>query len=192
MDEKPKLMLGSASPRRRELLGNVGCVFEVEVADIDESIIAGEQPLDYVARVARAKADHLSIEHRNHAILTADTVVASDAHIFAKPEHREDAFEMWRQLSDGWHQVSTAVCLLYRDFEEQVVVSTQVRFAAISDEQMLDYWQSGEPQDKAGGYAIQGLASAWVQEVRGSYSNVVGLPLFETNKLLRRVGHNWL
>ena len=192
MPIEPPLVLGSASPRRKDLLQNVGCQCDVAIADIDESLVDGEAPTDYVLRVAAAKAAHLSESLAESVILTADTTVAVNNRIFGKPLHQDHAYEMWSEMSGTWHQVITGVCLRLGEEIEQVAVATDVRFAQLDKQQMTLYWQSGEPQDKAGGYAIQGLASAWVQEVRGSYSNVVGLPLFETNQLLRRVGHNWL
>jgi septum formation protein len=193
MSSKPKLVLGSASPRRKSLLQAVGCEFDVEIADIDETVHEGEQPEVYVRRVAQLKAERLRDRLGSTvAILSADTVVASGSNIFGKPLHQQHALEMWLELSGAWHNVISSVCLVHDGELEQQLVATEVKFAELEEQQMALYWQSGEPQDKAGGYAIQGLASAWVQEVRGSYSNVVGLPLFETNQLLRRVGHNWL
>ena len=186
------LVLASASPRRQDLLRNLEVEFTVQVADIDETVLPGEPPWEYVSRIARAKAAHVQKAKPAAAILSADTTVAHANDIFGKPRHHEHAFEMWRQLSGSQHDVVTSVCLLHRNSSELVTVSTKVTFMQLNEEQMYRYWQSGEPQDKAGGYAIQGLASAWVQEVHGSYSNVVGLPLFETNKLLQLVGHNWL
>lgn len=192
MTTKPQLILASASPRRKALLSNVGCEFEVKVADVDESVLTGESPAEYVGRVARAKAHKVHGLFPNSAILSADTTVACHGEIFGKPSHREHAFDMWQTLSARDHEVITGVCLLFGELEKHAVVSTTVHFSKVSTVAMQQYWQSGEPQDKAGGYAIQGLASAWVEKVAGSYSNVVGLPLFETNDLLRSVGHNWL
>lgn len=186
------LVLASASPRRQDLLRNLSVDFSVQVADIDEMVWPNESSWEYVARVAQSKAEHVQRLEPNAAILSADTIVTYANEIFGKPRHQEHALEMWRQLSGSQHQVVTSVCLMCGDKSELITVSTDVVFVELNENQMLKYWQSGEPQDKAGGYAIQGLASAWVQEVHGSYSNVVGLPLFETNQLLQLVGHNWL
>jgi septum formation protein len=185
-------MLASASPRRHDLLKNLGCEFSVSAPEVDETWESGEAPEDYVERVARLKASAVLKQHPDDAILAADTTVAYHGQIFGKPRHQQHAYEMWQQLSDDEHQVITAVCLADNDRVQCEVVTTTVQFCVINQAQMDLYWQSGEPQDKAGGYAIQGLASAWVLEVHGSYSNVVGLPLFETNKLLATIGHNWL
>lgn len=192
MTDIPNLILASASPRRHQLLRNVACDFTIEVADTDETHMSGESPNDYVRRVAAAKAHKVLLKNRDAAVLAADTIVTLGGTIFGKPRHQEHAFEMWRQLSDAEHQVVTAIHLGIGDQDHTDVVTTTVRFAALSERQMERYWQCGEPQDKAGGYAIQGFASAWVKEVHGSYSNVVGLPLFETNQLLTTIGHNWL
>jgi septum formation protein len=188
----PKLILASASPRRQTLLKNVGCDFTVEVANVDESHLPPESPQEYAQRVACLKADAVQKLHQDSAILAADTIVSYQGQIFGKPRHQDHAFSMWQDLSDAEHDVITAICLQYKDEQQSQIVSTKVKFAEIHAREMELYWQSGEPQDKAGGYAIQGLASAWVVKVTGSYSNVVGLPLFETNKLLARIGHNWL
>ncbi len=191
-----KLILASASPRRHALLRALNVEFEVAVADIDESGLPGEEALDYVPRVALAKAHAIQSMHPSNAVLAADTIVAVDGEILGKPQDQEHAHEMWHKLSARKHDVISSVCLMFEGGENPVIelktVSTQVQMCAIDSAMMAAYWASGEPADKAGAYAIQGFASAWVQEVHGSYSNVVGLPLFETNQLLRLVGHNWL
>jgi len=194
----PPLILASASPRRKSLLEDMGCVFTVKTADIDESQAANELPEDHVLRLAREKALAVQKSLRLDAsgevvsILAADTIVEQDGVVFGKPRDQQHAIQMWKSLQNARHCVMTAVCLAYRDRIETRLVSSSVEFDPISDEQMQRYWLSGEPQDKAGAYAIQGLASAWVKLVSGSYTNVVGLPLRETNQLLRLVGHNWL
>lgn len=192
MNSYSSIVLASASPRRHELLKNLGCEFDVDVANVDESHASDESPEAYVERVARMKAMTVLQRNPSSAILAADTTVAHGGKIFGKPRHQQHAFDMWRALSNDEHQVITGVCLATGDRLLCEVVTTTVHFCNIQPEQMDLYWQSGEPQDKAGGYAIQGLASAWVTKVRGSYSNVVGLPLFETNQLLGTIGHNWL
>ncbi|MEM7357583.1 MAG: Maf family protein [Pseudomonadota bacterium] len=197
---RPVLILASASPRRRELLSAMGCEFVVDAADIDETRRQQESPEKYVQRLAREKA--AAVAARLHSasppntaapvVLAADTIVAQGQNIFGKPSDREHAYAMWQSLSDTQHTVMTAVCLHYDGEVDLELVQSQVQFCAIGEQQMARYWESGEPADKAGAYAIQGLASAWVQLVHGSYSNVVGLPLHETNRLLKSVGHNWL
>lgn len=190
------LVLASASPRRSELLSNMGCEFRVVSADIDEDRFAGEAVIEYVSRMAVAKANAvgavLSTEGSQSVILAADTVVTQEEAVYGKPKDQQDAFEMWRKLAGKKHKVVTAVCLVSSGTSELRLVETIVEFGTIDENQMVRYWLTGEPQDKAGGYAIQGLASAWVKLINGSYSNVVGLPLRETNELLKKVNLNWL
>ncbi len=191
------LVLASASPRRRELLASMGVEFAVHSTDTDESRHEGEAPEDFVIRLARDKAmqaaKNLAIEEASgNAILAADTIVVQSEKVFGKPRDYEHACRVWAALSANKHQVMTAVCLLV-DGKTQVKVSvTDVEFSRITEEQMQRYWASGEPLDKAGAYGIQGLASAWVKQIYGSYSNVVGLPLREVNQLLESIDMNWL
>ena len=191
---KLNLVLASGSPRRKQLLESMGLDFTVLVTDTDESIHNSEMPQDYVTRVAtdKALAAQQKLGDKACAILAADTIVCQHEKIFAKPTDKDDAIRIWQQLSNSSHQVITAVCLLANDKTYLNVCSTDVSFGAISHAQMNQYWRTGEPHDKAGAYAIQGFASAWVQQISGSYSNVVGLPLYEVNHLLTRVDLNWL
>lgn len=195
-DKATSLVLASGSPRRSQMLREMGCDFTVQSADIDESKKVSESVNDYVLRLAQAKAlavkSLLSDLPSSTAILAADTIVAQGETVFGKPRDRGHAFEIWQQLSDRQHCVITAVCLHAFDQSELCLVSSDVEFCPIRQQQMQCYWDTGEPQDKAGAYAIQGLASAWVQLIHGSYSNIVGLPLRETNQLLARVQLNWL
>lgn len=173
----------------------MGVKFTVRKSNIDESIAAGETSAHFVRRVAEEKALACAASLTDVdgiAVLAADTIVKLGEVVFGKPNDEEDARHIWQQLSNRRHQVVTAVSLLLYGNISTVSVSTEVDFAEISDGQMRAYWQSGEPQDKAGAYAIQGLASAWVKLISGSYSNVVGLPLFETNELLKQANLNWL
>ena len=193
-DHNLSLVLASASPRRHELLASMGLSFSVLVTDTDESRTDGETPIDFVTRLAldKARAAQLKVVTPNVAILAADTIVVQGEIVFGKPIDFADAQRMWQVLSNGQHQVMTAVCLAVHDKLEVINCLTDVHFGAISDAQMRAYWDSGEPVDKAGGYAIQGLASAWVKLINGSYSNVVGLPLREVNQLLKTIHKNWL
>lgn len=187
------LVLASASPRRRELLESVGLEFNVHVTDTDETRHENELPEDFVARLARDKANSAKRELGDEiAILAADTIVVQGQGVFGKPRDFEHAKRVWNSLSGTKHQVMTAVCLAHNGAMQVRVSITDVEFAAITESQMQRYWNSGEPQDKAGAYAIQGLASAWVKLINGSYSNVVGLPLREVNQLLASVDMNWL
>lgn len=196
-DNKPRLVLASASPRRSALLSEMGLEFDVLSTDIDESIGAGETPKHYVLRLAQQKAQAakqiLSVESKvQRTILAADTIVCRGDDIFGKPKDKNDAMQIWSRLSDSEHEVMTGVSLLADNTEHSCIAKSQIRFDVISEAQMHAYWQSGEPVDKAGAYAIQGIASAWVQQLSGSYSNVVGLPLYEVNAILKNAGLNWL
>ena len=198
------LILASGSPRRAELLSNMGLSFSVLVTDTDESRLENEKPLDFVRRLSQDKAraalavvkkdkgKQEKAKHESPAILAADTIVTLGDKVFGKPKDFADAQNMWRALANQQHHVITAVCLATHDKLEVVHCLTKVHFDSISETQMLAYWNSGDPVDKAGAYAIQGLASAWVQLIDGSYSNVVGLPLYEVNQLLKTIHKNWL
>ena len=173
----------------------MGVEFNIVPTDIDETMHSHQSAAESALRLAedKAKACAASLNpQQDLAILSADTIVSQGDRIFGKPRDQADANHMWRQLSDNHHQVVTAICLLAQNNINTISVTTDVHFGEISEQQMRSYWRSGEPQDKAGGYAIQGLASAWVKLIHGSYSNVVGLPLRETNEVLKRVNLNWL
>jgi septum formation protein len=184
----PVLRLASASPRRRELLAQIGVPHSVKAAHIDESRLPGESPRDYVERLAREKAASIWKEAANLPVLAADTTVVLDGEIFGKPRDREDALKMLSALSERTHDVLTAVALASAD---QIAVRTsesKVRFRKISEAERIAYWNTGEPRDKAGAYAIQGMGAVFVESLGGSYSGVMGLPLFETGELLRAAG----
>lgn len=192
---KIKLVLASGSPRRREMLEQLGVGFTVHVTQTDETRNEGEQPEDFVARLARDKARAAQEQNSfddTTAILAADTIVVQNGRVYGKPSDFEHAKRIWQSLSGNRHQVMTSVSLLQGDSMQVKVSVTDVEFAVINDEQMQRYWETGEPLDKAGAYAIQGLACAWVKSINGSYSNVVGLPLREVNLLLSEVELNWL
>ncbi|MBK4999626.1 septum formation inhibitor Maf [Pseudomonas sp. S31] len=181
------LYLASGSPRRRELLTQIGVPFSVVSAPVDETPLPGEGVSAYAVRLARAKAEAgLAQLSGPGVVLGADTVVSSQARILGKPRDRAHALEMLGELSDDHHQVITAVAITDGQRCLDVCVSTDVYFRAISQAEALRYWETGEPLDKAGGYAIQGLGAVFVRELVGSYSTVVGLPLFETAQLLEQ------
>ncbi len=193
MAAKPQLILASGSPRRQSLLREMGVEFELCVTDTDESQGEGEAAEDYVSRLARDKAHAAAkLVGDDKFILAADTIVVRSDRVLGKPRDLEHAKSMWQSLSNASHQAMTAICLLVEGKPRVRLVVTDVEFGNISAEQMTKYWASGEPQDKAGAYAIQGFASAWVKLIRGSYSNVVGLPLREVNELLSTIDLNWL
>lgn len=181
------LYLASGSPRRRELLTQIGVPFSVVSAPVDETPLPGEGVSAYAVRLARAKAEAgLAQLSGPGVVLGADTVVSTQARILGKPRDRAHALEMLGELSDDHHQVITAVAITDGQRCLDVCVGTHVYFRAISQAEALRYWETGEPLDKAGGYAIQGLGAVFVRELVGSYSTVVGLPLFETAQLLEQ------
>lgn len=184
----PPLFLASTSPRRRELLQQIGLTFSVLRVDVDESRQPQERPADYVLRLARDKAQAGLRQLTEGIVIAADTTVVMDDDVLGKPASAEEAFAMWQRLSGRTHQVLTGVAVAEAQRIESVVVSTRVQFRAITRTEMQTYWQCGEPQDKAGGYAIQGRGAVFVDAIEGSYSNVVGLPLTETAALLSRFG----
>ncbi|WP_275627592.1 Maf family protein [Pseudomonas sp. 273] len=183
----PQLYLASSSPRRRELLTQIGLSFHLVSGNIDETPEDGETPAAYVERLARGKALAgltMLAQRPDVCVLGADTAVVLDGRILGKPADREDSLAMLRALSGRQHQVLTAVAVADRDRCEVRVVASTVSFRRIGEAEAQAYWATGEPQDKAGGYAIQGLAAIFVNRVEGSYSGVVGLPLCETAELL--------
>ncbi|WEJ73282.1 Maf family protein [Pseudomonas sp. PSE14] len=182
-----QLYLASSSPRRRELLTQIGLPFHIVPASVDETPQAGESAVAYVERLAREKALaglHFLAQRADVCVLGADTAVVLDGRILGKPADRAEALGMLQALSGREHEVLTAVAVANRDRCEARVVSSRVTFRSVSMEEAERYWETGEPHDKAGGYAIQGLAAVFVSRVEGSYSAVVGLPLCETAALL--------
>lgn len=185
------LYLASTSPRRKELLQQIGLEFECLAIDVDESVVRQESPQCYVARLSKIKADAgLALcEHQPEAVvIAADTTVVIAQQIIGKPQNLEQALAIWRSLSGKKHTVLTGVTLASHQKEQTQVVSTEVYFRELSEQEMIDYWHTGEAQDKAGGYGIQGKGVLFVEKIDGSYSNVVGLPLTETALLLRGFG----
>ncbi|MFP6797673.1 MAG: Maf family protein [Pseudomonas sp.] len=181
------LYLASGSPRRRELLTQIAVPFLTQIAPIDENALPGESPIAYVERLARTKAQAglaALAETADVVVLGADTAVVLDGRILGKPVDRDDALATLNALSGRSHQVLTAVALVSRERLESRVVTSQVTFRPLSQAEIEAYWASGEPQDKAGCYGIQGLAAVFVSQLHGSYSAVVGLPLCETAALL--------
>ncbi|MCZ6888495.1 MAG: Maf family protein [Gammaproteobacteria bacterium] len=181
------MILASASPRRAALLEQIGVHFEVQPVHVDESSLDGECPRDYVTRLARLKAS--AIPEASVPVLGADTAVVLDEKIFGKPSDEHDAVAMLMALSGRQHQVLTgiAVCGGSSDARrcEALCVGATVGFVDISESDARRYWKTGEPADKAGGYGIQGIGGIFAERISGSYSAIVGLPLFETEQLLR-------
>jgi septum formation protein len=179
MIELPKIILASASPRRAEILRTVGWPFEPLPVNIDESRQPDEDAVAYVTRLAREKAQAAAARAQHLTIVAADTTVVIDDHILEKPLDGEDAKRMLRLLNNRWHQVLTGVALIDGTTSAMKIAheSTDVRFGAMSDEEIDWYVSTLEPMDKAGAYAIQGLGSRFIEEIRGDYFNVVGLPV---------------
>ena len=187
----PQLCLASASPRRRELLAQLGIAHVAAPADIDESQRDGEAPGDYVLRMALEKAQRIAAEpalSRGLPVLGADTSVVVKGRVLGKPADAAESRAMLELLSARMHEVLSAVALVSACGTQSRLSRTEVRFRAITADEAAAYWRCGEPQDKAGGYAIQGLAAPFVERIEGSYSAVVGLPLRETQALLARCG----
>ena len=200
------VVLASGSPRRTELLSQLGVEHEVAPANIDETPEPFEAALTYVQRMARAKAaasvaqlvrGQLTLSEDNNRladdkiVLAADTIVIVDGAILGKPRDEQDGLGMLARLSGRSHQVATAVCLRRSVRQASVCVRTEVSFRSVSLQEARGYWASGEPRDKAGGYGIQGVASAFVNKIDGSYSSVIGLPLVETRALLLAMGYDF-
>lgn len=179
MIELPKIILASASPRRAEILRTVGWPFETLPVNIDESRQPDEDAVAYVTRLAREKAQAAAAQAQHLTIVAADTTVVIDDHILEKPLDLEDAKRMLRLLNNRWHQVLTGVALIDVTTSAMTIAheKTEVKFGAMSEEEIDWYVNTGEPVDKAGAYAIQGLGSRFIQEIRGDYFNVVGLPV---------------
>ena len=184
------IILASASPRRQELLAQIGVRFTVRSQYIDESIRIGELANDYVSRMAQEKANSalsalcVTKDSSDTLVLAADTSVVCDATVLGKPLDEADAVDMLRRLSGREHRVLSAVTLSTQDKQRTVLSDSRVRFREISIEEAQQYYRSGEPLGKAGAYAIQGYAAVFVEQLVGSYSGVMGLPLFETAQLL--------
>jgi septum formation protein len=194
------IYLASRSPRRRELLSHIGVKFHLLLfrdrpdsdPEVNEEVRAGESPAEYVQRLARAKAEAgwRRLTQRNlprAPVLAADTTVALDGRIFGKPADRRDAAAMLAALSGRRHEVLTAVALKYDERLDTALSTSEVQFRNLSPEEIRDYVATGEADDKAGAYAIQGRAAKFVAEIRGSHSGIVGLPLFETAQLIDRL-----
>ena len=182
------LVLASASPRRQELLCNAGITFEVQPAHIPEDPLLGEAAKDCAERLAREKALAVAQQRPHDCVLGADTVVVVDGQLLGKPSDAVDAARMLRMLSGREHQVITGVCLVVNGHPSVASETTLVTVSEITEKDIADYVASGEPLDKAGAYAIQGIASRWIPRIEGDYGNVVGLPVALVYRMLRQAG----
>jgi len=188
-----KLILASQSPRRKELLTQLGYQFSTQVADIDESPLLNEIPQDYVLRLAKQKAQAIfqilpETEQANSIVLGSDTCVVVDDKILGKPDDEAQCIAMLEQLSGSSHQVLTSIAAIDSQSVVSELVTTKVYFKPLTLSEIKRYWQTGEPCDKAGSYAIQGIGGQFVTKINGSYSAVVGLPLYETAQMLATLG----
>ncbi|MCH8619864.1 Maf family protein [Undibacterium sp. TS12] len=201
MIKENKIYLASKSPRRRELLHQVGIEFDLLLLrdaaprgpDVTEIVLPGEAPHDYVSRVTREKADKAwEIMHLRkllpRPVLAADTTVVLGKQILGKPANREEAVQMLRMLAGQTHEVLTSIAVHWVQGSAAVTQCSEVSFAPLDEQQVLAYCLSNEPYDKAGGYGIQGAAARFISHIKGSYSGIMGLPLFETCQLLRQAG----
>ena len=188
------LILASSSPRRQELLREIGIPFQVHAANINEDQIAGERPIDYALRLAREKAQAVAAQYPQSYVLGADTIVVIDGEVLGKPKDHADAARMLRLLSGRAHEVTTAVSLIapvtiaQGTLAETRASTTKVYFREIAEAEIQQYVAGGEPMDKAGAYAIQGGASRWTDRIEGEFSNVVGLPLSLVTEMLKTTG----
>ena len=196
------IYLASKSPRRQELLNQIGIQFTVldvpaqDTANsdmVDETVLTNENAADYVNRLSRNKADCawqflISRDVAKYPVLTADTTVVLDNLILGKPQDREEACEMMKRLSGKTHQVLTSVAIKNDEFFSQALQTSCVTFAELTSEMIEAYIDTSEPYDKAGGYGIQGLAGTFIKHIEGSYSGIMGLPLYETSELLKKAG----
>lgn len=179
-----QIVLASASPRRAQLLRTIVPKFEILAANIDESVGADESAYELVMRLATVKAQTALSQYPQAIVIGSDTVISKDTQILGKPTDKFDFLSMMQLLSGSEHEVLTGLAVVSKQRTNAIVVTTKVHFASITEKQALKYWQTGEPIDKAGGYAIQGIGAQFVKSIHGSYTSVVGLPLYETKAML--------
>lgn len=184
----PLITLASASPRRRELLDQIQVSYDVLAVNIDESHITGETAEQFVKRLAQQKAQAGYKQSPGKPALGSDTIVIFEQQILGKPKNKQQAIEMLQMLSAKTHQVMTAVAICSADIKHCKLNCSEVEFTQLSLPQIEAYWLTGEPADKAGAYGIQGIAAQFIKNINGSYSGVMGLPIYETTQLLKLVG----
>lgn len=182
-----KIILASQSPRRKDLLSHIVAKFSVQAADIDESVLANESPTTYVSRLSLEKAQHIFSSNSDAIVIGSDTSVIINNNILGKPVDLQDCIKILSLLSNKKHQVITAFTVMSKNKTITREVSTDVLFKALNEEEIINYWHTGEPQDKAGSYAIQGIGGKFVKAINGSVSSVVGLPLVEIEQALKEV-----
>ena len=186
MFKQQSVYLASKSPRRYEILTNLGFQVIVLSSNIDETVMKNESPQNFVCRMAKEKNNFNIQQHKNLPVVSADTIVVFNNKILGKPANNDQAFDMLRSLSGKTHQVMTAVCVSGNHFNQTLLSISEVTFTHLSDDDIAAYIATGEPMDKAGAYGIQGIGGAFVQHLSGSFTGVMGLPVFETVSLLRK------
>ena len=191
MIKLPKLILASGSPRRAEIMNSVGWDFEKDVPDVDESVIDGESPEDYVVRLAKTKADVIAERHTGEMVLGADTTVVIEDQIIGKPLDIEDAHRMLEMLSGNWHEVLTGVAVVNNGGTNTGLQRTRVKFAEMNANEINCLVELGDPLDKAGAYAVQAQAALFIEGIEGDYWNVVGLPISLVYDLVKGVGNTF-
>lgn len=185
---RPSLILASASPRRRQLLEQIGLAFECCTVAVDEACQYGEPAEECVKRLSVQKARLAFGRYPDSVVLGSDTMVVMDNMVFGKPQDRRDGMRMMESLSGRCHKVMTGVAIISRRGEDVTLQTSVVKFRPLLRDEIVAYWETGEPRGKAGGYGIQGIAAQFIESIEGSYSGVMGLPLFETATLLRNHG----
>lgn len=174
-----KLILASSSPRRRKLLSDMGFDFDIIVPNVDERKKLGEEPFEYVRRIALLKSKAVQLSNLDRIIISADTIVVLKNEIYGKPKDKQDFIRIMKVLSGKTHYVYTSYSILYKDLTISKLVVTEVDYSVLNDKQIEWYWNTKEPKDKAGGYAIQGIGGMFIKSIKGSYSNIVGFPQAE-------------
>ncbi len=182
------ILLASSSPRRLSLLKQIGLMFETMSPDVDESLLAGEAPEEYVERLSKTKADAGLIRRPTYVVIAADTVVTLGGEVLGKPKNQADGVRMLMRLSGSTHRVLTGVTVASAADTKSKVVASDVSFRAVSAAEAQAYWRTKEPADKAGGYGLQGVGSIFVEKIHGSPSAVIGLPMLETELMLKHFG----
>lgn len=186
MSNMSQIILASASPRRAELLDQVGISYEIQSVDINEDPMPNESAEDLVKRLAIEKSQ--AVKNVNKPVLGSDTLGLIDDHLLVKPVDLEHSIKMLSVMSGNWHEILSAVAVTYKGNTTVSLNRNRVLFREISKDEMIRYWETGEPQDKAGSYAVQGIAAMFIERIEGSYSGIMGLPLFETIQLLKDLG----
>lgn len=181
-----QIILASASPRRAELLDQVGISYEIQSVDINEDPMLNESAVDLVQRLAIEKSQ--AIKNADKPVIGSDTLGLMGGQLLVKPTDVENSIKMLSAMSGNWHEILTAVAITYKDNTTVLLNRNRVLFRKISQDEMIRYWETGEPQDKAGSYAVQGIAAMFIERIEGSYSGIMGLPLFETMQLLNDLG----